>query len=446
MTSDPGRPPVHGRGSRAAARGRGRRGAARGQILQAAGLRPRGAARGRALRAAGRPAARRRRRLVLLAAAAVVLVVAVAAILIAGRPARRSGLFVPGHAYGIAIGNGGRTAYVISYASRSRHGSLVFRNSVVPVSLASGRAGHPVRIGSGAGPAVSISLLPGGRALVTNGTGTVLLVSLRTGRPGPAVRGFAPYNSAEPVPVAPDGSAAYLTSFSFGILTPLNLRTGRPGRPVRIGAHPIAAALAPGGKTVYVLAARTSGPAVLVPVSLSGGSSGGGSGGGSSGGGSSGGGSSGGNASGGRAGPPISLGPGAAAGWDLAIAPDGATAYVVGRGSAGPGANRCQYCAFITPVNLRTGTAGTPVSFGSAGQARYYHLAIAPDGATLYVASGGPADTITPVDLRTRAPGEPVHLGSAPTALAVTPDGRRVYVAEQDGSIAVVRAPSGSAR
>ena len=66
-------------------------------------------------------------------------------------------------------------------------------------------------------------------------------------------------------------------------------------------------------------------------------------------------------------------------------------------------------------------------------------LAISPDGRTLYVAdygnpdlnatpATGAGDTVTPVDLRTGRPGRPITVGSLPDWLAVGPAHRTLYV------------------
>lgn len=69
-------------------------------------------------------------------------------------------------------------------------------------------------------------------------------------------------------------------------------------------------------------------------------------------------------------------------------------------------------------------------------------LAVTPDGRTLYVADSGDfhkdifvnGDTVTPVTIDTGTPGAPIKVGDQPQALAVTPDGRTLYVASQTGS------------
>jgi YVTN family beta-propeller protein len=152
----------------------------------------------------------------------------------------------------------------------------------------------------------------------------------------------------------------------------------------------------------------------------------------------------------GTAGSPIDVGSESVA---IAITPNGKTAYVTdGKGDA------------VTPINLATGTHGTPILVGQgpfaiaiANQTAYvtsfnnndvipinlatgtpdgaipvgagpFAIAITPDGKTAYVANSDDG-TVTPIDLATGAPGAPITVGSSPQAIAITPDGQTVYVA-----------------
>src|SRR5262249_21708446 len=55
-------------------------------------------------------------------------------------------------------------------------------------------------------------------------------------------------------------------------------------------------------------------------------------------------------------------------------------------------------------------------------------IVITPDGKTAYVANAG-SNSITPINLTTKTPGTPITGGFAtPRELAITPDGRKLYV------------------
>jgi YVTN family beta-propeller protein len=140
---------------------------------------------------------------------------------------------------------------------------------------------------------------------------------------------------------------------------------------------------------------------------------------------------------------------------DVAISPDGKTAYVTGGEE-------------LWPINVATNTVGTPIQVGACPQAiaikpdgsRIYvvnlcagdvsvvdaatatelkkitvgsfpnSIAVTPDGSKAYV-SNGADETVTPIDLNTDTAGTPIEVGQSPQGIAVTPDGTRAYVAVQ---------------
>ena len=83
--------------------------------------------------------------------------------------------------------------------------------------------------------------------------------------------------------------------------------------------------------------------------------------------------------------------------------------------------------ATVTPIDLTTQTAGTPivVGYNPAG------IAITPDGKTAYVANFR-SNTVTPIDLTTNTAGAAIPVGSFPSPIAITPDGRTAYVGNAD--------------
>ena len=54
---------------------------------------------------------------------------------------------------------------------------------------------------------------------------------------------------------------------------------------------------------------------------------------------------------------------------------------------------------------------------------------IAPDGETAYVVISGHPGAVTPITTATNRPGKPITVGDWPEAIAITPDGKTVYVA-----------------
>jgi DNA-binding beta-propeller fold protein YncE len=100
---------------------------------------------------------------------------------------------------------------------------------------------------------------------------------------------------------------------------------------------------------------------------------------------------------------------------DIAITPDGTTAYVANWGGT------------VTPVALDSNTAGTPIPID--GDPMW--IAITPDGAKAYVANVNKG-TVTPIELATNTPGSPINLGKSLTGIAITPDGSTAYVTRVD--------------
>jgi len=85
--------------------------------------------------------------------------------------------------------------------------------------------------------------------------------------------------------------------------------------------------------------------------------------------------------------------------------PDGKTAYVVNH-----------LAGTVTPIDLATGSAGTPIQVGG----NLVAIAITPDGTTAYVGNWT-SDTVTPIDLATGGVGTPIQVGQAPNEIVVTP-------------------------
>jgi len=253
-------------------------------------------------------------------------------------------------------------------------------------------------------------------AYVTNfDSGTVTPVDLATGTTGtPIPVGSGP----DAIAITPDGKTAYVTDMGVGCgattavcppgtVTPLYLATGKVGKPIPVGSGPDAIAITPDGKTAYVANGLSTS---VVPIDLATGT----------------------------AGAPITVGIDPDA---IAITPNGNTAYV---------ANYADDT--VTPINLATNVPGTAVQVGPTlgrhNHALMWHptaIAITPNGWTAYVTNSW--NDISTVDLTTdvatpagctqdgcgpgaiifpEGPEGPPH----PDAIAITPDGRTAYVAD----------------
>ena len=102
----------------------------------------------------------------------------------------------------------------------------------------------------------------------------------------------------------------------------------------------------------------------------------------------------------------------------IAIAPNGATAYVINGASD-----------TVTPITTATNVVGTPIPVTGVNDA----IAITPNGATAYVTGYGESDTVTPINLATKTAGTPITIGNEPSAIAITPNGATAYVTTVTG-------------
>ena len=86
------------------------------------------------------------------------------------------------------------------------------------------------------------------------------------------------------------------------------------------------------------------------------------------------------------------------------------------RRAAGPGT--------VIPISTVTNRAGKPIPVGR----NPFRIAITPDGKTVYVVNMV-SGTVTPITAATNTLGTPIPVGRRPYAIAITPDGSTAYVA-----------------
>ena len=203
--------------------------------------------------------------------------------------------------------------------------------------------------------------------------------------------------------IAPDGSVALLVC-AQGIVE-VNLGTWPPTPGPTITSPSVATfkdlVIAPDGDTAYVVCAPTTGPTTkgpttsrVVPINLT-------------------------------TNPPT-VEPAVLVGkqaMSMVISPNGATGYVSDiAGSA------------VYPIDLATDTVEAPIATDHP-----LGLALAPDGHRLY-AVNNVAGSLTPISLTSTPPtaSTAIPVGYGPFDDAVSPDGSRVFVANQAGSVSVV--------
>ena len=240
----------------------------------------------------------------------------------------------------IVIPPDGKTAYTTNgFPSRT----------LTPINLATNMPGKPITLSA---PPQAIAMAPDGKAYVAIQTGTgsprhfravyeFMSLDLTTGKLGKPVK-----LSGEPeaIAITPNGKTAYVTIFSSGTVTPVNLSDNKAGKPIKISGKrlgngfmglPFAIAITPDGTTAYVTNGA-SGTVTPIDVAT------------------------------GKPGKPIMISgkPGADA---IAISADGTTAYVANQPSS-----------TVTPIDLATGTPEKPVKIGHGWDSGFEAIVIAP--------------------------------------------------------------------
>lgn len=277
---------------------------------------------------------------------------------------------------GIAITPDGATAFVTGAAG------------VTPIDVETRTAGPTIDVD---GNPDGIAITPDGTTafVTTNTAGTVVPIDVATKSAGPPIV-VAAGGGATGIAITPDGTTAFVTVDNVdGRLVPIDIATRTPGTPIPVGPFPNGPAVTPDGATLFVAISDPEGPGTVTPVDLATRT----------------------------AGTPIPVHPLADT---VAITPDGATALaasVVPQEDAPPDSANV-----VTPIDVGSRTAGPPIPVDD----RPSGIAIAPDGATAFVGNftfeGTPLTTIQPIDLATRTVGSRITVGRNPSALAITPD------------------------
>jgi DNA-binding beta-propeller fold protein YncE len=358
-----------------------------------------------------------------LAAAAAVTAVIVVAVTVSGAL----------HGRGPAAHRPTATLYVEYTVARPArpHNPPQFGGTIVPISTATNRAGKPIHISGMLGGS---AFTPDGKTLYVgyqryvphNVVGGIVPISTATGTPGKPI----PVSGAGEFAITPDGKTVYVGGTDK--IVPVSTATNTPGKPIHIygGADDIE--FTPDSRTAYVLPAGV--PSRIVPISTATGTPG----------------------------QPIRVcraRPGTNPRLDFArwsaITPDGKTLYVgcnntvipisTATNTAGKPIrvrgggidivftpdSKTAYIgdgSTVTPISTATNTAGPPIHVGIPVAEV---IAITPDGKTVYVThyEGRPTETIVPISTATNTAGPPIHIGSSADALAITPDGKTLYAA-----------------
>lgn len=270
--------------------------------------------------------------------------------------------------------------------------------TIVPIDLETGALGTPIRVGPRPG---SIAVTRDGTtAYVANrGDNTVTPVDLTTQTAGtPIPVGASPSSVA----ITPDGTTAFaVTSTDFTsdmFLVSIDLASQSAGAPIPLPARAHDLAITPDGATVFIPLTGASGGAGgrrvayfdIATNTLVG---------------------------------TISVGNFPSS---IAITPDGATVYIAEQ-------DVITTERFVRPIDVDDKEAGALIPLGASGR----DIAIAPDGVTAYVLTGNNA--VVPLDIATNTLGEPIPVPSRVFNLEITPDGSTAFVVSfGDGSASML--------
>jgi YVTN family beta-propeller protein len=247
------------------------------------------------------------------------------------------------------------------------------------------------------GPPITVNALPTGIAATPNGArvyltdddNTVSVIETATN----SVIGHVTVGMGSAgIAIGPDGRRAYVANYGDNTVSVIDTATNTTvGAPIPVGANPIAVAITPDGARAYVANNGDSSVSVIDTALNT------------------------------VIGAPIGSVPSWPSPCALAITPDGTHVYVVNAsGSA-------------VVISTATNTVvGAPVPIGDMN---LVCIAFTPDGTRGYVTYHN--NTVAVLDPATNTPiGPPIIIpglfgsfASAPTGLAITPDGKRVYVA-----------------
>jgi YVTN family beta-propeller protein len=293
---------------------------------------------------------------------------------------------------------------VVAYVSIWGNG---LGNTVVPVNTTTNIAGHPITVGPE----------PSAIAITPNGRTAYVVIEGTEGTSGP---GVTPVNSATNkagrrinvgsspgfIAITKNGNTAYVSNIYQAFVTPFETATNTAGKRIVVPQGPGPIVMTPDGEAAYV--ASSGGTVTPINTAIN------------------------------EAGTPITFAKRAEAGSAyIAVTPNGRTVYAFDSGPYG-------YWNTVIPVSTSTNKTGKAITVGEDPIA----IAITPDGKTAYVASTGlgpigcscsgdqnvtaaavaVSATVTPITTGTNAPRKAIKIAGGVSDMAVTANGKILYV------------------
>jgi len=318
--------------------------------------------------------------------------------------------------------------------------------SVTPISTATDRPGKPIPLPVG-GSDMIMAVTPNGKTIYLGGDepNPVVPFSTVTDTMGKPIQIGTPVSQ---ILITPNGKTAYVLPLVGGKIIPIATATNSPEKAIKVGmtfGGGNQMAITPDGKTLYVISAGKpfKGPSYVIPISTATNTPG----------------------------EPIEIR--STDVFEIVMNPDGRTAYAIGQSATG---------AEIVPITTATNTPRKPVRAAPAdgplaitpdGRILYlagpsgvtafatatntpgklikidgfvYAIVVTPDGETAYVPSepparqtppgcAGPPGKVTPIETATNTPGRSIPAGCNPYAVAITPDGKTIWVGSSDRKV-----------
>jgi DNA-binding beta-propeller fold protein YncE len=371
---------------------------------------------------------RRRRRaqgtVACVAAAALIGAAAVAAARTAGppaaRPARVTGptttwvLSGEGNLYAIPNSTklrskkillpGGRQFMAITPNGRTIYVSGDEPNAVIPVSAVTHKVGKPIEFGRQVPEEMVIT--PNGKTVyvLPDGGDEIIPIATATNTLEKPIKAGQGVGGQYQMAITPDGKTLYDVSSKMpfsgpSYVIPISTATNTPEKPIKIqNGATVALLMNPDGGTVYAFAQSSTG-IEIIPIATATNTPG----------------------------KPVSV----AGNAGLAITPNGQILYLVKYSikTATSG---------VIPFMTATNTFGKQIKIDGWP----YAIAVSPDGDTAYVASQprqssgqnctGQTGLVTPISTATNQAGHPIRVACDPFDIAVTPDGKTVWVGSQN--------------
>jgi DNA-binding beta-propeller fold protein YncE len=304
-------------------------------------------------------------------------------------------------------------------AARTAYVAVGF-DTVMPISLATSAVGTPIKVDDvgmmiGSPGLTSAAAAPDGRTVYELGmtydpdlAAAVTPIDGSTNAAGKAIT--LPTVQPFDIAIDPNGKTAYVSA-DDGVF-PINLATNTAGKEISIPGRGWTMAFAPDGKKLYVLDNLVPAPrsdhrgagaltSAVTPI----------------------------RTATNTALAPIKLPKAAGYLFDIAITPNGATAYVL------DDVGGWSYANSVIPIDLVSGTPLAPIKIKALGQT--LGLVISPGGHTAYVLS---TRAVTPIDTATNQAEPAINLSaSAGNAyrIALTPNGKTLYVLTPRGVIPI---------